>query len=214
MYFGVNVTHNRRRAPVLPSHILPHPPSSSFLSMVMVLFRQVPRQAYEEDVKMSYSISPVSQSTRLLSKPSKAKRKIPKIPFKVGYGEERDALERRVCVLSRSRFGCVRVAIGTPLLSFRPKVEDATHESHKRTFPLLPVSPTQVLDAPQLQDDFYLNLVDWSSLNVLAVGLGACVYLWSACTSKVCSPTIGCTVEVYFVSALPRSLASTRVQAF
>ena len=44
---------------------------------------------------------------------------------------------------------------------------------------------TQVLDAPALQDDFYLNLVDWSSQNVLAVGLGSCVYLWSACTSKV-----------------------------
>jgi WD40 repeat protein len=43
----------------------------------------------------------------------------------------------------------------------------------------------QVLDAPALQDDFYLNLVDWSSHNVLAVGLGTCVYLWSACTSKV-----------------------------
>jgi cell division cycle 20-like protein 1 (cofactor of APC complex) len=28
-------------------------------------------------------------------------------------------------------------------------------------------------------------LVDWSSLNVLAVGLGTCVYMWSACTSKV-----------------------------
>ncbi len=35
------------------------------------------------------------------------------------------------------------------------------------------------------QDDFYLNLVDWSAQNVLAVGLGSCVYLWSACTSKV-----------------------------
>lgn len=35
------------------------------------------------------------------------------------------------------------------------------------------------------QDDFYLNLVDWSAMNVLAVGLGSCVYLWSACTSKV-----------------------------
>lgn len=45
--------------------------------------------------------------------------------------------------------------------------------------------PFKVLDAPALQDDFYLNLVDWSSLNVLAVGLGSCVYLWSACTSKV-----------------------------
>lgn len=49
---------------------------------------QVPRQAYEDDVKMSYSISPVSQSTKLLSKPGKAKRKIPKIPFKVRCGGE------------------------------------------------------------------------------------------------------------------------------
>ena len=46
-------------------------------------------------------------------------------------------------------------------------------------------SPFKVLDAPALQDDFYLNLVDWSSHNVLAVGLGTCVYLWSACTSRV-----------------------------
>lgn len=45
--------------------------------------------------------------------------------------------------------------------------------------------PFKVLDAPELQDDFYLNLVDWSSQNVLAVGLGNSVYLWSACTSQV-----------------------------
>jgi len=43
--------------------------------------------------------------------------------------------------------------------------------------------PFKVLDAPQLQDDFYLNLVDWSSTNVLAVGLLDAVYIWSACTS-------------------------------
>ena len=42
-----------------------------------------------------------------------------------------------------------------------------------------------MLDAPALQDDFYLNLVDWSSSNLLAVGLGSCVYLWNALTSKV-----------------------------
>lgn len=42
-----------------------------------------------------------------------------------------------------------------------------------------------MLDAPELQDDFYLNLVDWSAGNLLSVGLGACVYLWSACTSQV-----------------------------
>ncbi|GMN41477.1 hypothetical protein TIFTF001_010693 [Ficus carica] len=49
----------------------------------------------------------------------------------------------------------------------------------------VPKTPHKVLDAPSLQDDFYLNLVDWSSQNVLAVGLGTCVYLWSAANSKV-----------------------------
>eukprot|EP00929_Paragymnodinium_shiwhaense_P111843 TRINITY_DN80132_c0_g1_i1.p1 TRINITY_DN80132_c0_g1~~TRINITY_DN80132_c0_g1_i1.p1 ORF type:complete len:471 (+),score=92.60 TRINITY_DN80132_c0_g1_i1:87-1499(+) len=45
--------------------------------------------------------------------------------------------------------------------------------------------PFKVLDAPQLQDDFYLNLVDWSASNVLAVGLSNAVYLWSAVTGRV-----------------------------
>jgi len=45
--------------------------------------------------------------------------------------------------------------------------------------------PYKVLDAPALQDDFYLNLVDWSSQNNLAVGLSNCIYIWSASNSKV-----------------------------
>ncbi|KAF0933639.1 hypothetical protein E2562_018872 [Oryza meyeriana var. granulata] len=49
----------------------------------------------------------------------------------------------------------------------------------------VPKTPHKVLDAPSLQDDFYLNLVDWSSQNMLAVGLGNCVYLWSASNCKV-----------------------------
>lgn len=40
--------------------------------------------------------------------------------------------------------------------------------------------PCKVLDAPALQDDFYLNLIDWSGSNELAVGLGNCIYLWNA----------------------------------
>ena len=46
-------------------------------------------------------------------------------------------------------------------------------------------TPYKILDAPALQDDYYLNLVDWSHANVLAVALGSCVYLWSAATAKV-----------------------------
>ncbi|KAK4798923.1 hypothetical protein SAY86_024288 [Trapa natans] len=65
----------------------------------------------------------------------------------------------------------------------------------------VPKAPHKVLDAPSLQDDFYLNLVDWSSQNMLAVGLGTCVYLWSASNSKVTKlcdlgPTDGvCSVQ-------------------
>ena len=93
---------------------------------------------------------------------------------------------------------------GRNLFSYRPKRHSIINEPQS-PYSLTPVSsksqkllrsprkasrkiskiPFKVLDAPELQDDFYLNLVDWSSQNVLSVGLGACVYLWSACTSQV-----------------------------
>ncbi|ELR13351.1 WD domain, Gbeta repeat-containing protein, partial [Acanthamoeba castellanii str. Neff] len=46
-------------------------------------------------------------------------------------------------------------------------------------------SPFRVLEVPAIRDDFYLNLVHWSSQNILAVGLGNCVYLWNAGTGQV-----------------------------
>ncbi|KAK0125119.1 substrate-specific activator of APC-dependent proteolysis [Cadophora gregata f. sp. sojae] len=45
--------------------------------------------------------------------------------------------------------------------------------------------PYKVLDAPDLADDFYLNLVDWGSSNVLGVGLGSCVYMWNSQSGRV-----------------------------
>ena len=39
-------------------------------------------------------------------------------------------------------------------------------------------SPTRVLDAPGLIDDYYLNIMDWSPRDVLAVALSSTVYLW------------------------------------
>lgn len=46
-------------------------------------------------------------------------------------------------------------------------------------------TPYKVLDAPQLQDDFYLNLLDWSCTDNLVVGLNKSVYLWSAASAAV-----------------------------
>ena len=56
-----------------------------------------------------------------------------------------------------------------------------------RPFHVIFLLPSEhFLDPPLgLQDDFYLNLVDWSSQNVVSVGLGTCVYLWSATNAQV-----------------------------
>lgn len=46
-------------------------------------------------------------------------------------------------------------------------------------------TPFKVLDAPNLQDDFYLNLLEWSSSNILSVALDSSLYLWNATNNKV-----------------------------
>lgn len=45
--------------------------------------------------------------------------------------------------------------------------------------------PEKILDAPDLLDDYYLNLLDWSVDNLLAVGLGSSVYLWNASNGEI-----------------------------
>lgn len=44
----------------------------------------------------------------------------------------------------------------------------------------VPTAPERVLDAPGLVDDYYLNLLDWSSQNQVAIGLERNVYVWTA----------------------------------
>jgi len=41
-------------------------------------------------------------------------------------------------------------------------------------------TPEKILDAPDMLNDFYLHLMDWSSLNHMAVALSAGVYIWNA----------------------------------
>lgn len=46
-------------------------------------------------------------------------------------------------------------------------------------------APYRVLDAPDLADDFYLSLLDWSAQNVIITALVSDVYLWNGYTTKV-----------------------------
>ena len=49
----------------------------------------------------------------------------------------------------------------------------------------IPKQPFKVLDAPQLHDDFYWNLLDWGNKNILAVGLHSAMYLWNSADWEV-----------------------------
>jgi cell division cycle protein 20 (cofactor of APC complex) len=46
-------------------------------------------------------------------------------------------------------------------------------------------TPARILDAPDLLDDYYLNLLSWGPTNQLAVALSSCVYLWDASTGGI-----------------------------
>jgi len=49
----------------------------------------------------------------------------------------------------------------------------------------IPSAPVRILDAPDMLDDYYLNLMSWGANNVMAVGLAQTVYLWDAATAGI-----------------------------
>jgi cell division cycle protein 20 (cofactor of APC complex) len=55
----------------------------------------------------------------------------------------------------------------------------------KKAFRAVPQQPERILDAPDLVDDYYLNLLDWGSTNSVAVALNQTVYLWNASSGDI-----------------------------
>jgi cell division cycle protein 20 (cofactor of APC complex) len=60
-----------------------------------------------------------------------------------------------------------------------------SRSSVKHTTRHIPSAPSRILDAPDLLDDYYLNLLHWSSSNILAVALSQTVYLWNASSGSI-----------------------------
>lgn len=58
-----------------------------------------------------------------------------------------------------------------------PKRSNSLAASQRRRITTV---PARVLDAPGLVDDYYLNVLDWSSNNLVAIALEHQVYIWNA----------------------------------
>ncbi|BAT96231.1 hypothetical protein VIGAN_08313600 [Vigna angularis var. angularis] len=55
------------------------------------------------------------------------------------------------------------------------------HHSSRR----LPKGESRILDAPNIRNDYYANIMDWGKNNILAVALGSNMYLWNSDNSNV-----------------------------
>lgn len=71
----------------------------------------------------------------------------------------------------------------------------------------VPTVPERVLDAPGMADDFYLNLLSWSALNIVAVALTENTYVWKADTGDVVH--VGEAPEGSYVSSVDFSADGT-----
>jgi cell division cycle 20-like protein 1 (cofactor of APC complex) len=91
------------------------------------------------------------------------------------YSERRETTPCKSNLITKQHFNRSPISNASIHLLYSPK-KPVRH---------IPELPYKVLDAPDLQDDFYLNLIDWSSSNILSVALGPCVYLHNAQTNSV-----------------------------
>ncbi|KAK5171296.1 WD repeat-containing protein slp1 [Saxophila tyrrhenica] len=107
------------------------------------------------------------------------------------------------------------VSIKQRILAFKPAAPESSRPIDLRSQynrPLKPAAasasqfrrrvltaPERVLDAPGLVDDYYLNLLDWSSGNQVAIGLERNVYVWSAESGTV-SSLLECPADTYIAS--------------
>ncbi|XP_069718252.1 cell division cycle protein 20 homolog [Phaenicophaeus curvirostris] len=60
-----------------------------------------------------------------------------------------------------------------------------TPTSSKKNARYIPSMPDRILDAPEIRNDYYLNLIDWSTQNFLAVALDTSVYLWNHTSGEI-----------------------------
>lgn len=133
--------------------------------------------------------------------------------------EDEDSLKTKpspnTVAYQRSVAEACGVSIKQRILAFKPAAPESSRPIDLRSQynrPLKPVAasasqfrrrvltaPERVLDAPGLVDDYYLNLLDWSSGNQVAIGLERSVYVWSAESGTV-SSLLECPEDTYISS--------------
>jgi cell division cycle 20, cofactor of APC complex len=76
----------------------------------------------------------------------------------------------------------LRSVLQTVVQDFDPSTN---HSVSKKINRKVSSAPTRILDAPDIVNDYYLQLISWGKDNILAVALAQSVYLWNAATGEI-----------------------------
>lgn len=71
------------------------------------------------------------------------------------------------------------------VMNIEPSINNNLNDIKHSIRPSLPDAPTKVLDGPGLRNDYYINVISWSKLGLVAVGLNRTCYIWDSQTQLV-----------------------------
>lgn len=77
---------------------------------------------------------------------------------------------------------------------------------------VLPATSSKILDAPNLMDDYYLNLLDWGMNNKIAIALQESLYLWDATDGSI-DQLLSLGEESDYVSSVKWSTQNSNILA-
>lgn len=92
---------------------------------------------------------------------------------------------------SKVRILAYREKVPTPEIGYQNKLrilysqESADKKITSMPTRSLPSSPERQLNAPDIKNDYYLNLLDWGKNGVIAIALADKVYLWNSQNSDI-----------------------------
>nr|VZI50530.1 unnamed protein product [Spirometra erinaceieuropaei] len=75
--------------------------------------------------------------------------------------------------------------LSRPTIPLREPTEVQARVNPPKITRFIPTKPDKVLDAPEIINDYYLNILDWSADFTIAVALDRDVYLWNARSGSI-----------------------------
>ena len=142
-------------------------PSRTAMDMESAHFRMV------RDSHMAQPASPSAKAVEVVS-PSKEeyKRRLARGLLESNGGDAGQQGKMPAKILAfKNKAPSMAEGLDNANLSHIYSAYNGPQPNKKKQFRPIPTAPERILDAPELLDDYYLNLLDWSSDNVVAVAL-------------------------------------------